>query len=170
MDGTLAVLGLLVGLTDMGFNYCGTGCVARNPTDGRLSLSSGTVIYDEDTISEEIYLRYELPYSFGPFQPAVGASATTQGDLWVGAGAVWTQQSMDDAIYVQFHLMPGLYAQGDGPDLGHVVEFRSGIEIGYEAANGWRWGLSYDHRSNAGLSSFNPGMETLQLRLSIPLR
>ncbi|OZA01556.1 MAG: hypothetical protein B7Y02_17545 [Rhodobacterales bacterium 17-64-5] len=58
--------------------------------------------------------------------------------------------------------------QGDGPDLGGPVEFRSGVEIGFIANNGLRFGLSYDHRSNGGIYEDNPGLETVQLRLSVP--
>ena len=61
------------------------------------------------------------------------------------------------------------YANGDGPNLGHDLEFRSGIELGYQARNGWRYGISYDHRSNADIASYNPGLETLQFRVSIPV-
>jgi hypothetical protein len=62
--------------------------------------------------------------------------------------------------------MPGVYIQGDGNDLGGWFEFRSGIEIGYEAQSGVRYGLSLDHRSNAGIYDENPGLETLQFRVS----
>jgi lipid A 3-O-deacylase len=30
-------------------------------------------------------------------------------------------------------------------------------------------GLSYDHRSNGDIATLNPGLETLQLRVSVPL-
>ena len=53
-------------------------------------------------------------------------------------------------------------------DLGGPVEFRSGLELGYESDRGWRIGLGFDHRSNAGIESRNPGLETVHLRLSVP--
>jgi hypothetical protein len=169
MDGTLAAIALIVGLTDMGLNHCGTGCLAPNSVDSRIAISGGSVLFQENSIGEELYLRYDFGTTYGPFQPTVGFSATSDGDLWLGAGALWTAHFPGDDFFLQLYLMPGLYAQGDGPDLGHEIQFRSGFEIGYEANNGWRWGISYDHRSNAELASVNPGVETLQLRLSIPL-
>ena len=36
------------------------------------------------------------------------------------------------AVYAQLHAMPGLYADNGGFDLGGPMEFRSGIELGYE--------------------------------------
>ena len=93
---------------------------------------------------------------------------TDRGSAWLGFGAAWTGVFADDRLYVELSLMPGLYAAGDGPDLGSPLEFRSGIEIGYQAPAGWRLGLSADHRSNGGIVSDNPGLETVQLRISIP--
>lgn len=169
MDGTLAVLFLVAGLTDMGFNYCpNEGCFAENPTDGRLGLSYGNVMFQEENISEEVFLRYDVPVTYGPFQPTMGLSGTMDGDLWAGAGAAWTAHL--NQAYLQLYLMPGLWAQGNGPDLGSVVEFRSGVEVGWEARNGIRYGLTYDHRSNADLSSTNPGMETFQFKISFPIQ
>ena len=170
MDGTLAVLFLVAGLADMGINHCGNGCLAESQTDKRVALSFGDVIFQENSIDQEVYARFDIGRKFGPFQPAVGASVTMDGDAWIGAGAVWTGELADTGVYTQLHLMPGLYSRGSGPDLGHTIEFRSGIEVGYEARNGLRYGISYDHRSNADISSTNPGLETLQFRVSIPLK
>lgn len=166
MDGTLAVLFLVASLTDMGINHCGNGCLAPGETDKRIALSYGDVQFQGASVDEEFYVRYDLGRTYGPFQPALGASITGRGDAWVGIGATWTAHLADSGIYTQLHLMPGFYAQGSGPDLGHAIEFRSGAEIGYEARNGMRFGISYDHRSNAELSSINPGLETLQFRVS----
>lgn len=169
MDGTLAALFLIAGLTDMGVNHCGAyGCLAPSDAERRLSFSAGQVMFQEDHISNEVFAKYDFGTSYGPFQPSAGLSVTDEGDAWIGLGASWTAQF--DPVYVQLSVMPGFYAQGDGPDLGHELEFRSGIELGFEARNGWRYGVIYDHRSNAELSSVNPGMETLQVRVTVPLR
>ena len=173
MDGRLAVLFFVVGLTDMKTNDCDTGCLARTAAQDAISLSFGNVIFQEKSVGQEAYVRYDMGTSFGPFQPAVGLSVTDTNDVWVGLGATHTTRFWDRPSgaggYAQLHFMPGIYAQGTGPNLGHEFEMRSGAEIGYQAKNGVRVGLSYDHRSNAGLSSPNPGMETLQLRVSVPL-
>ncbi|MHC9236055.1 acyloxyacyl hydrolase [Pseudooceanicola sp. 502str34] len=170
MDGTLAVLFLVAGLTDMGFNHCGdAGCFARSGEQARLGLSFGDVQYQENSIDNEFYVKYDFPVAYGPFQPIVGASMTMDGDAWVGIGAAWTKNFFADRAYLRLSLMPGLYAQGDGPDLGHAIEFRSGVELGYEARNGVRYGVSYDHRSNADIEEWNPGMETIQFGVSFPL-
>ena len=170
MDGTLATLFLVAGLTDMTMNFCDDGCLATSPLDARIALSAGEVEFQGSRIANEMYVRYDLPKQYGPFQPAMGISVTDDGSVWFGAGSSWTYSFMQDRAYVQLHLMPGIYGKGRGPDLGSVVEFRSGAEIGFETTKGVRIGLSYDHRSNADTGSINPGLETIQLRASFPLR
>ena len=44
MDGRLAVLFFVIGLTDMKTNDCETGCLARTPAQEALSLSLGSTI------------------------------------------------------------------------------------------------------------------------------
>lgn len=167
MDGTFAVLFLIAGFSDMGFNHCDTGCLTRIETDRRVAVSFGETIFQEDSIGSEFFVRYDFGMEFGPFQPTVGASATSDRDLWAGAGFVWTEEF--NGFYTSLHLMPGYYSHGEGPDLGSALEIRSGIEIGLVAENGVRYGLSYDHRSNADTAALNPGLETMQFRVSIPL-
>ena len=169
MDGTFAVLFLVAGLTDMSANYCQSGCLAQSATQARMAVSAGDVQFQDRSIGSEVYGRYSMNTRFGPFQPAVGFSMTDDYASWLGIGATWSTSFLGDQAYVELHLMPGVYAKGDGPNLGHDLEFRSGIELGYQARNGWRYGISYDHRSNADIASYNPGLETLQFRVSIPV-
>ena len=66
-------------------------------------------------------------------------------------------------------LAAGLYEDGDGKDLGHIVEFRSSLELAYRFDNRARLGLSFYHLSNASLDDNNPGTEVFSLNYSIPL-
>ena len=52
---------------------------------------------------------------------------------------------------------PGFYHEGDGKDLGHVIEFKTEIQISFEISNQSEIGLSYNHISNASLGDKNPG-------------
>ena len=169
MDGQMAALFLGLSLLDMGTNHCPDECLGRSPMDARWAVSVGSVLFQDDDLGGELYIRRDFGTAFGPFQPSVGLSLTDDGSGWVGAGFQYTAH-LSERLYYQGHLMPGLYAQGDGADLGSVLEFRSGIELGYEAPNGVRYGLSFDHRSNADIVAANPGLETLQFRISIPTR
>ena len=170
-DGTFAVLMLIAGLADMNMTHCGTeaGCLGRSDTTPRLAFSLGSVVERRAQQAGEIYLRYDLGRRIGPFGQSVGLSIGENGETWVGYGTTWTQ-TLGRNAYVELHAMPGLYADNGGFDLGGVIEFRSGIELGFENRQGWRFGLSYDHRSNAGIYTNNPGIETVAFRVSVPMR
>ena len=64
--------------------------------------------------------------------------------------------------------MPGYYAQGDGPDIGGSLQFRSSLGMGFAFDNGVTVLASYDHRSNADTQDVNPGLETIALRVAFP--
>ena len=52
---------------------------------------------------------------------------------------------------------PGLYGKGDGKDLGHVVEFKSEVQLSFDLFSDSALGFSYNHISNASLGKKNPG-------------
>ena len=171
-DGTFAALMLIAGLTDMGMNHCGNGagCLAPSETTPRVALSAGSVIERNADEGSEIYLRYDLGKKLGPFGQAIGLSYGDESGSWIGYGWTWGTSFGNSPFYTELHAMPGLYAASGDFDLGGPLEFRSGIEFGYENRKGWRYALSYDHRSNAGIYDDNPGIETVQFKVSVPLR
>jgi lipid A 3-O-deacylase len=168
-DGTFAAIGLVLGLINMGVNHCpDEGCLAKTERQAYLSSSVGSVHFQENDVGEEVYVQRQAGLARGPFGLAYGASITEDGGLWAGLGTTTTFTTPNDRWYTQFHIMPGLYAKGDEADLGGPVIFRSGVEVGYTNREGVRTSLSFDHRSNAGLYSDNPGLETVQFRVSVP--
>ena len=54
---------------------------------------------------------------------------------------------------------PGLYGQGDGKDLGHVIEFKSELKLSLDLPKDTEFGFSLNHMSNADLSDKNPGTD-----------
>ena len=52
---------------------------------------------------------------------------------------------------------PGIYHEGDGKDLGHLIEFKSELQISLDLSKTSELGLSYNHISNASLGEKNPG-------------
>ena len=52
---------------------------------------------------------------------------------------------------------PGLYHEGNGKDLGHVLEFKTEIQFSYRSSDDASFGISYNHVSNASLGDKNPG-------------
>ena len=52
---------------------------------------------------------------------------------------------------------PGIYEKGDGKDLGHIVEFKSEVQLSLDLTKDSQFGFSYNHLSNASLGDKNPG-------------
>ena len=52
---------------------------------------------------------------------------------------------------------PGLYHEGDGKDLGHLIEFKSELQVSLDLSETSELGFSYNHISNASLGDKNPG-------------
>ena len=52
---------------------------------------------------------------------------------------------------------PGLYGEGDGKDLGHIIEFKSEVQLSIDLFKDTELGFSYNHLSNASLGDKNPG-------------
>ena len=52
---------------------------------------------------------------------------------------------------------PGLYHEGDGKDLGHMLEFKSEVQLSLDLSKNTELGFSYNHLSNASLGDKNPG-------------
>jgi len=134
----------------------------------RVDLSGGPMIYKGEFTSNEVYARLSVNND-SPISRLFGVSVTNTDDIWAGAGwSIETQQIQTD-FYVQASFMVGAWSRGNGPVLGFPVEFRSGVEVGYQFDSGIRLGISYDHRSNAGLGMSNAGVDTLQIRIGVPI-
>ncbi len=162
----------VAGLADMGFNHCGTatGCLGKSETTPRLAFSAGQVLERRAEEAGEIYLRYDMGHKNGPFGHAVGLSIGEHGETWFGLGQTYNVPYMPRPFFAELHAMTGVYLDNGGYELGGPIAFRSGAELGWENRQGWRFGLSFDHRSNAGIYDDNPGIETVQFRVSVPTR
>ena len=168
MDGTLAVLFIVASLGDMITNDCPTNCVQQSPAAARLNVQAADLIYQQRSIGHEAYVSFDAPVSYGPFQPMIGVSATSIGDLWIGFGAKWTTEDLiDGPFFIEASLLPGLYIADDGPDIGGTTQFRSAFGVGYTFKNGDTVSVHFDHRSNADTQNTNPGLETLGLRYAV---
>lgn len=63
----------------------------------------------------------------------------------------------------------GVFDDSEEIQLGNELEFRSGIEIAYQFRNKMRAGVAIFHLSNGGISSQNPGTESLVFSVCIPI-
>lgn len=134
-------------------------------------LSGGVGWYDlvqQDDEAGQFRLEYRHGEDFLWLKPWAGLEANWDGSVWGGIG-VLVDITFFDSVVLTGSFAPGLWAQGNGKDLGHVVEFRSQVELGYQFENQSRLSLAFSHTSNADLDSTNPGVEVLSLYYHLPL-
>jgi len=158
-------------LTVLGFILLTASCPAQsassNETPAYVVISGGVAgIVDHDkTIFGMVELQPAL--RLGPFGTWIALQASDQ-DYYMGAGLLLNWY-VTERIFITPSFGAGLYTEHDGTDLGYPVEFRSGLECGYDFKEAGRVSLGFWHLSNAGLSTDNPGTELVALRYAIPL-
>jgi hypothetical protein len=134
-------------------------------------ISLGVGYYDlfDDQSAGEARLEYRFSEANKLlfFTPFVGVTATTDGGTY-GYGGIGVDVFFGRRWVATPNFAVGLYGNGDGKDLGHAIEFRSGLEVAYRFDDYSRLGLSFTHISNAGLDERNPGVESLVLVYSMP--
>lgn len=91
----------------------------------------------------------------GTLSPITGFMITENNAGYVYTG-VQAQYSIGN-LNITPSFSPGLYGEGDGKDLGHVLEFKSELQLSLDLFSNSELGFSYNHISNASLSDKNPG-------------
>lgn len=144
-----------------------TPATAQDPAF--LSFSAGGFdVNRKKNEAVEFGVQYRSDQKLWIFQPMAGAMVTTDKATNLYAG-ISLDIFLGNRFVVRPSFAPGVYFKGDGLDLGHVIEFRSGIEIAYRFDNRSRLGLELYHLSNAHLDDENPGEESLVLHYSVPI-
>ena len=101
--------------------------------------------------NEELYRETFL----GTLSPITGGFITENSALYVYSGIEWNFDVGPLKLTPSF--APGLYGEGDGKDLGHILEFKSEIQASFNLSENTGIGMSYNHISNASLGDKNPG-------------
>jgi hypothetical protein len=165
-------LALLVALVCAALFTAGERAVAQvTLNDTPAVLSAGVGWYDfnlQDDEAVDFRLEYRHGDDFLWLKPWGGLEVTSDGSVWGGVG-VLVDITFFDSVVLTGSFAPGLYEDGSGKDLGHVVEFRSQVELGYQFENQSRLSLAFSHISNAHLGDDNPGTEVLNLYYHLPL-
>ena len=91
----------------------------------------------------------------GNLSPITGAMITADnaGYFYTGVQA----QYKIGVLNITPSFTPGLYHAGDGKDLGHMLEFKSEVQLSLDLSKTSELGFSYNHISNASLGDKNPG-------------
>ena len=91
----------------------------------------------------------------GNISPITGGFITENSAAYVYTGIEWNIDMGSLEFTPSF--APGLYHKGDGKDLGHVLEFKTEVQLSYSSSERTSFGISYNHISNASLGDKNPG-------------
>ena len=91
----------------------------------------------------------------GNLSPITGFLITADNAGYVYTG-VQAQYKLG-ALNLTPSFTPGIYHEGDGKDLGHLIEFKSELQISLDLSKTSELGFSYNHISNASLGDKNPG-------------
>ena len=95
----------------------------------------------------------------GNLSPITGGMITADSASYIYTG-VQAQYKLG-AINFTPSFAPGLYFEGDGKDLGHIIEFKSELQFSFNVFQNSELGFSYNHLSNASLGDKNPGANPL---------
>ena len=119
-------------------------------------------------IGSEVQYSHFAEKDNSPWKLGYSASVTDEGGIWIGGG-ILKRINIYEKINLNLSLMPGLYFKGNEIDLGGPIEFRSALEIEYKVNNKYGVGIGIDHRSNAEIYDYNPGMDAYKLVLYVYL-
>ena len=100
---------------------------------------------------------------FGNISPITGGFITENSAAYIYSGIEWNINMGSFEFTPSF--TPGLYHEGDGKDLGHVLEFKTEVQLSYTLSNRTSFGMSYNHVSNASLGDKNPGANSYEFNL-----
>ena len=114
--------------------------------DGKRSTLVGFQ-HQNENLNRETFL--------GNVSPITGGFITENSAAYIYTGIEWNMD-MGGMVFTP-SFAPGLYHEGDGKDLGHVLEFKSEVQLSYEPSDNTSFGISYNHVSNASLGDKNPG-------------
>ena len=114
--------------------------------DGKRSTLLGFQHQNED-LNRDTFL--------GNLSPITGALITADKATYFYTG-VQAQYKIGN-LNLTPSFTPGLYDQGDGKDLGHILEFKSELQLSLDLPKESQLGFSYNHLSNASLGDKNPG-------------
>ncbi len=91
----------------------------------------------------------------GNLSPITGALITADNAAYIYTG-IQAQYKLG-SLNITPSFAPGYYNVGNGKDLGHVLEFKSEVQLSLDLSKNSQVGFSYNHLSNASLGDKNPG-------------
>jgi lipid A 3-O-deacylase len=133
-----------------------------------LSFRAGGFDVNDDKTTGLLGVEYRSNWKDLILTPMAGGFINGDGGLYGYAG-VFVDVFLGRRVVLRPSFAVGAYSDGDGKDLGGVLEFRSAIELAWRFDDRSRLGIELSHLSNAGIYDNNPGTENLTINYSVPL-
>lgn len=134
-----------------------------------VGISAGWFDFNDDVQSTDFRIEYRSSYKlFGALKPWGGLEANTDGAVYP-AGGLLADLFFGRRIVLTPSFGVGIYAPHNSKELGHEIEFRSQLELGYRFDDRSRLSVAISHISNASLDDNNPGTEILSVYYHIPV-
>ena len=132
-----------------------------NKKNSEINVYSGMFDFSDDGAKSTLFgfqhQNEELKRNsfLGTLSPITGGMLTADNAVYLYTGV---QADYDIGLLkLTPSFTPGIYNQGNGKDLGHIIEFKSEIRLSMDLSKNSMFGMSYNHISNASLGSKNPG-------------
>ena len=141
--------------------FFSTNALAAENSSHQYNIFTGNFDFSDDKQSALLFgLQHqnenlERDTFIGNISPITGGFITENSAVYIYTGFEWNIDIGAFTLTPSF--APGLYHKGDGKDLGHVLEFKSEVQLSYELSKTSSLGISYNHVSNASLGDKNPG-------------
>ena len=133
-----------------------------------LAIYGGASDIFDDHTAAMFGVEYRTDFKDLILTPMVGGFVNTDGSAY-GYGGVFVDFFFGKRVVLRPSFSVGAYEDGDGKDLGGVLEFRSAVALDWRFDDRSRLGIEFSHISNASIYDSNPGMEILTVNYSIPL-
>lgn len=165
----LRILGLAAARVVLGVGVAVTLCSPAHGTQlGRWGLSAGVIDFSRQ--NEAVELGFDV--RFAPLRWGLvphGGVHVTADESFYGYGGLRRPFFVTNTRWlVEPSFAVSLYENGDGKELGGVVEFRSGLDVLLQTDRAGWIGLGFYHLSNSSIYDLNPGTNSLLLRWILP--
>lgn len=134
--------------------------------DDHFSLGMGIAGIGNETLMVESRFEYRFPQKVLMASPMAGMMVLGDGSTYFYGGVNFIKYYWN-RLLVNPNFAAGGFDDGGEKNLGGILEFRSGMEVGYWIIDRLMVGVAFHHISNASIYKHNPGTETLSLIITL---
>jgi len=160
------ILNILVLLTSL-FILTVANAADKESTGAEINLFTGMFDFSDDKQAAGVLgIQHQNDDLFrnsflGKLSPVTGGFLTENNALYIYTGAQAEYNIGFLTITPSF--APGYYNSGDGKDLGSALEFKSEVQMTLNLSDSTKFGMSYNHISNASIGDKNPGANSYMI-------